>query len=76
VLAFRDALPDITDRSSAADFIACILKGMVLRVFFDKEGPRLISGARAAGALLPGAMRTDRMPSGPKSKSSRQVTTD
>jgi hypothetical protein len=51
--AFRRALPDITDRASAYDFIACIVKGMVLRIFFCDEGPRLIAGARASLAALP-----------------------
>ena len=65
--AFRNALPDITDRASAADFIACIVKGIALHIFIRQEGPRLMSGARAIAAMLPS--NPDRMKPGPKPKS-------
>jgi hypothetical protein len=51
--AFRHALPDITDRQSVANFIACIAKGIVLRIFWQQEGPRLIFAAKAAQAGFP-----------------------
>ncbi|HEY3706146.1 MAG TPA: hypothetical protein VGL22_13875 [Terracidiphilus sp.] len=51
--AYRLALPDLTGRASTADFIACIVKGMLIRVFWNDEGPRLIIAAKAALAALP-----------------------
>jgi hypothetical protein len=59
--AFRAALPDLTDRASTADFISCILKGMVLRIFWSDDGHRLICAARASLAACP---RKVRQPSG------------
>jgi hypothetical protein len=53
--AFKNALPFLTDRGSILDFIACITQGMVLRVFWADEGPKLIVAAKAALSALPSA---------------------
>lgn len=51
--AFRNALPDIVDRASAADFMACVIKGMTLSIFWQQEGPRLVNAAKATMAAFP-----------------------
>ncbi|HEY3705313.1 MAG TPA: hypothetical protein VGL22_09650 [Terracidiphilus sp.] len=51
--AYREAMPDFTDRASLQDFICCVIRGMNLRVFGQKEGSRLITGARHALSALP-----------------------
>lgn len=51
--AYKVALPQISTRASIRDFIACITQGMVLGVFWNDQGPKLIGAAKAALAALP-----------------------
>jgi hypothetical protein len=51
--AYRNALPFLIDRPSIFDFIASVTHGMVLRVFWVEEGPKLLSAARTALAAIP-----------------------
>jgi hypothetical protein len=55
--AFKNALPYLTSRAGIRDFIACVAQGMVLRVFWHDEGPKLIVAAKAALAAVPNQPR-------------------
>jgi hypothetical protein len=46
--AFRCAMPAIDGRHSIADFVACVTQGMLLQVFKDGEGTRLLYAAQVA----------------------------
>jgi hypothetical protein len=50
--AYCAALPIISTRESIREFIACITQGMVFRVFWKDEGPKLIAAAKAALATF------------------------
>jgi hypothetical protein len=63
--AFRNALPDISDHDSAADFLACILKGMILHISWTDAAGRLIAGAKTALAAFPSKPATSRLPGRP-----------
>lgn len=51
--AFRCAMPAIHDRQSIADFVACVTQGMLLQVFKDGEGTRLLYAAQVAYSTTP-----------------------
>ncbi len=51
--AYKRTLPHLTSRASIRDFIACITHGMVLGVFWNDEGPRLVTAAKAALGAVP-----------------------
>ena len=51
--AYLHAMPFLTTRANIRDFIACVAKGMMLRVILYDEGAGLISAARIALAAMP-----------------------
>jgi hypothetical protein len=65
--AYCAALPIISTRESIRDFIACVTHGMVFRVFWKEEGPRLIAAAKAALATF----SRDREPAPPGPNAAR-----
>ena len=62
-LAYRNAMPYLTDRDAIRDFTACVAQGVTLGVFRNYEARRLMRAARAAIAALP---RSSRPPGRPR----------
>ena len=51
-MAYRQAMPCLSDSDSIADFIACVAHGMVLHLIPNDDAGRLLYAANvAAGAL-------------------------
>lgn len=60
--AFRCAMPAIHGRQSIADFVACVTQGMLLQVFKDGEGTRLLYAAQVAYSTTPAPLSAPNPP--------------
>ena len=52
VLAYREAMPDLSGHQNICDFIACTAHGILLRVIDPIEGPKLLYAAQVALGCL------------------------
>ncbi len=52
-IAYRNAMPTMTDRQSIADFIACVTHGLLLKFINDEVATKLLYGAQVALSALP-----------------------
>jgi hypothetical protein len=58
-MAYRQAMPCLSDQASIRDFVACVTHGMVLHLIPNEDGGKLLYAANIAAGFLRQDLKTD-----------------
>ena len=58
-MAYRQAMPCLSDQASIRDFVACVTHGMVLRLIPNQDGGKLLYAANVAAGFLRNDLKMD-----------------